>query len=192
MVVETLAGGRRLVQQRHDQHARLVVVGHQAADDSCPVDILSQLLDAGRVIPVGVRHYRTTLEAFLGHFGPAHGRAPQRLHPGTVNALGEKQFVIDLLEDRQILRIEDVALGVLHDYTHGVAQAPQRLAILQEVLDVRLALRNHLFKAGTQFQARHRHIAQYQSDQCHEQHEQRAMVEYQPFQRIAGAPIEVR
>ena len=45
VVVDALAGGRLLVQQRHDDHARLEVAGHQAADDAARGDVLPQLFD---------------------------------------------------------------------------------------------------------------------------------------------------
>ncbi|MNO84767.1 hypothetical protein D3C76_761180 [compost metagenome] len=192
VVIDALAGGRGFVQQRHDQHARLEITGHQAADDAGTADVLPQLFDVRWRALIAVRHHRAALEALLGDFGPAHGRTPQRFHPGAIDALHEEQFVIDLLENRQVVRIENIALGVLHHHAHRVAQTSQRLAVLQVVLDVGLALRNHFFEAGAQLQACHSHEAQHHGGQRHEQHEQRAMVEYQPFQQIAGVPVEVR
>ncbi|MNS26973.1 hypothetical protein D3C72_589090 [compost metagenome] len=192
VVVDALASGRGLVQQWHDEHARLEITGYQAADDTGTVDVLAQLLNVRCRTLITVRHHRAALEALFGDFGPAHSRTPQRFHPGTIDALHEKQFVIDLFENRQVVRIEDVALGVFHHHPHRVAQTAQRLAVLQVILDVGLALRNHLFEAGTQFQARHGHVTQHHRGQRHQQHEQRAMIEHQPLQQIAGAPVEVQ
>ncbi|MNF54315.1 hypothetical protein D3C84_357410 [compost metagenome] len=191
VVVDAAAGGRVLVEQRHDQHGRSEVAGHQTADDAGTVDVLAQLLDVGRRARVVVGHHRTALEALLGDLGPAHRRAPQRLHPGAVDALGEKQLVVDLLEHVQVLGVEDVALGVLHHHPHRIAQAAQRLAVLQVVLDVGLALRNHLLEAGAQLQAGNGHVAQQGGDQQHEQDEQRPVVEHQAFQQVAGARVEL-
>ncbi|MNZ63712.1 hypothetical protein D3C78_818660 [compost metagenome] len=191
VVVDALAGGRVLVEQRHDQHGRLQVAGHQAADDAGAVDVLAQLLDVGRAAGVVVGHHRAALEAFLGDFGPAYRRAPQRLHPGAVDALGEEQLVVDLLEHVQVLGIEDVALGVLHHHAHRVAQAAQRLAVLQVVLDVGLALRNHLLEAGAQLQPGGGHVAQQGGDQHHDQDEQRPVVEHQALQQVAGTRVEL-
>ncbi|MNO73282.1 hypothetical protein D3C76_642440 [compost metagenome] len=191
MVVDAVAGGRGLVQQRHDQHGRFEIAGHQATDDTGTVDVLAQLFDIlGRAL-VGIGHHRATLEAFLGDFGPAHRRAPQRLHPGAVDAFGKKQLVVDLLEQAQVLGVEDIALGVFNHHPHRTAQAAQRLAVFQEVLDVRLALRNHLLEAGAQLQTGCHHVAQHQGDEGHQQHEQRAMVEYPALQPVAGASVEV-
>ncbi len=125
VVVEALAGGRILVEQRHDQHARLEVPRHQAADDVGALDVLPQLLDVTRSALVAVGHHRAALEALLGHLGPAHRRAPQRLHPGPVHALAEEQLVVDVAQGLQVARVEDVALGVLHYHPHRIAQATQ-------------------------------------------------------------------
>ena len=48
VVVDALAGAGLLVEQRHEDHARLEVVGDQAADDARARDVLLQLLDALR------------------------------------------------------------------------------------------------------------------------------------------------
>ncbi|MCY1442636.1 hypothetical protein D9M71_590130 [compost metagenome] len=98
---------------------------------------------------------------------------------------------VDLLEHLQVTGVENIALGVLDHHPHRVAQATQRLAVFQEVLDVRLALRNHLLEAGAQFQAGRGHVAQHQGDQRHEQHEQRAIIEHPLLQPVAGTAIEV-
>ncbi|MNZ54645.1 hypothetical protein D3C78_725520 [compost metagenome] len=45
MVIDAMARGRRRVQQRHDQHARFEIAGHQATDDAGAVDVLAQLFD---------------------------------------------------------------------------------------------------------------------------------------------------
>ncbi|MCY1393795.1 hypothetical protein D9M71_87010 [compost metagenome] len=191
LVVDALAGSRGLVQQWHDQHSGFEVAGHQAANKAGTADVLAQTLDVlGRTL-VGIGHHRATLEALLGDFSPAYPRAPQRFHPDAVDAFGEEQLIIDLLEDSQVVGVENIALGILDHYPHRAAQASQRLAVLQEVLDVRLALRNHFLKAGAQFQATQCHVAQHQGGQRHQQHEQRPIVEYQPFQAIAGASVEI-
>ncbi|MCY1439165.1 hypothetical protein D9M71_553890 [compost metagenome] len=125
MVIDAKACGRSLVQQRHDQHGRLEVAGHQATDDAGAVDVLAQLFDIlGRTL-VGIGHHRATLETFLGDFGPAYRRAPQRLHPGAVDAFGEEQLVVDPLEHVQVLGVEDVALGVFDHHPHRATQAAQ-------------------------------------------------------------------
>ncbi|MNS64418.1 hypothetical protein D3C72_975450 [compost metagenome] len=191
MVVDALATGGGFVHQRHDQHGRLEVAGHQAADDAGAGNVLAQLFDLLRLPRIGVGHHRATLETVLGDFGPAHGRAPQRLHPRAVDAFGEEQLVVDLLEHVEVLRIENIALGVLDHHAHRVAQPAQGSAVFQEVLDVRLALRNHLFEAGAQLQARRRHAAEHHGGQGHQQHEQRTEVEHQAFQAVAGAVVEI-
>ncbi|VVQ22773.1 hypothetical protein PS914_06840 [Pseudomonas fluorescens] len=191
VVVDALTRGRGLVQQRHDQHGGLEVAGHQAADNAGAADVLAQLFDVRRRAFITVGHHRAALETLHCDFGPAHPWTPQRLHPGAVDAFGEEQLVIDLLEYLKVLRVENIPLGVFHHHPHRVAQAAQRLAVLQEILDVRLALRNHFLEAGAQLQTRHRHIAQHHRGQRHEQHEQRAVVEYQPLQPVAGGLIEV-
>ncbi|MNF81408.1 hypothetical protein D3C84_636800 [compost metagenome] len=191
MVVDALAGGRVLVEQRHDQHARLEVAGHQAADDAGAVDVLAHLLDIGGRALITVGHYRATLKALFGDFGPAHGRGPEGFHPGAVDAFGEEQFIVDLLEHVQVFGVENVALGVLHHHAHRIAQAAQRVAVLEEVLNVRLALRDHFFEARAQLQTGRRHVAQHQGGQGHEHDEQRTIVEHQPFQQVAGVPIKI-
>ncbi|MNV31675.1 hypothetical protein D3C71_1229920 [compost metagenome] len=191
VVVDGLATSRRFVQQRHDQHARFEIAGYQAADQSGARDVLAQLLDLLRLPRIGVGHYRAALEAFLGDFGPAHGRAPQRLHPGPVDAFGEEQLIVDLLEHVEVRRVENIALGVLDNDAHRVAKTAQRLAVFQEVLDVGLALRNHFFEAGAQFKARHGHEAQHHGRQRHQQHEQRTVVEHQAFEEVTGVLVEI-
>ncbi|VVP60459.1 hypothetical protein PS900_06194 [Pseudomonas fluorescens] len=191
VVVDALATGGGFVHQRHDQHGRLEVAGHQAAHQTGAGDVLAQLFNVGRRALITVGHHRATLETVLGDFGPAHRRAPQRLHPRAVDAFGEEQLVVDLLEYVEVFGVENIALGVLDHHPHRVAQPAQRVAVFQEVLDVRLALRNHFFEAGAQLQASHRHEAQHHGGERHQQHEQRAVVEHQPFEEVAGALVEI-
>ncbi|MCY1519389.1 hypothetical protein D9M68_541390 [compost metagenome] len=172
VVVHGLAGDRVLLQQRHEDHARLEVVAHQAADDAGAGDVHPQLLHALRRTIVGVRHDRAATEAFLGHFGPAHGRGPQRLHPGAVHARRDEQLVVDLLEHLQIARVEDIAAAILHHDPHRVAQPPQGLAVIQVVLDERMTLRKHFFEAGAEGQARGGVVAQRQGGEQARQHYQ--------------------
>ncbi|MCY1355369.1 hypothetical protein D9M69_417890 [compost metagenome] len=191
VVVHALAASGGLVQQRNHQHGGLEVVGHQAADDTGTGDVLPQLLDAGRRAVVAVGHHRAALEAFLGHFGPAHAGRPEGLHPGTVDAGGEEQFVVNLLEGVEVGRVENVALGILHHHAHAVAQAAQGLAVLQEVLDVGMTLGNHLLEAGLELQAGNGHVAQQQGHQEDAGHERQPVVEHQALEQVAALRIEV-
>ena len=88
-----------------------------------------QLLDALRRAVVGVGHHRAAAEAFLGDLGPAHRRRPERLHPRPVDARREDELVVDLLQHVEVARIEDVAVGVLDDDAHRVAEAAQVLLV---------------------------------------------------------------
>src|SRR5439155_1934523 len=142
VIVDRLATARFLVKKWHEDHARLEIVGHQAAHNARTGDVLLQLLDALRRAVVGVRHDGAALEALFGHFGPANRRGPQRLHPRPIYSRCENQLVVDLLQDFQVLRVEDVAVRVLDHHADGVAQAAQILLVGEIVLDVRLALRN--------------------------------------------------
>ncbi|MNI12071.1 hypothetical protein D3C73_652390 [compost metagenome] len=49
VVVDALATGGGFVQQRHDQHGRLEVAGHQAADNAGAGNVLAQLFDLIRL-----------------------------------------------------------------------------------------------------------------------------------------------
>ena len=121
LVVDPLAGARFLVEQRHEDHARLEIVGDETTDDARSRDVLLQLLDALRRAVVRVRHHRAAAEALLGHFGPAHRRCPQRLDPGPVHAGSEDQLVADLLQCVQVMRVEDVAAAVFHHHPDRIA-----------------------------------------------------------------------
>ncbi|MCY1423566.1 hypothetical protein D9M71_392810 [compost metagenome] len=191
VVVDTLAIRRIAVEQRHHQHGGLEVVGDQAADDAGTGDVLPQRLDARLRAVVAVRHHRAALEAFLGHFGPAHAGRPQRLHPGAVDAGAEEQLVMHLLERIQVGRVEDVALRVLHHDPHAVAQAAQGIAVGQEVLDVGMALGNHLLEAGSQFEPGHGHVAEQQGHQQDDEHERQPVVEHDTLQQVSAARIEL-
>ncbi|MCY1434384.1 hypothetical protein D9M71_504430 [compost metagenome] len=100
-------------------------------------------------------------------------------------------MVVDLLEYVEVFGIENIALGVLDHHAHRVAQPAQRSAVFQEVLDVGLALGNHFFEAWAQLQASHGHEAQHHGGERHQQHEQRAVVEHQPLEEVAGAVVEI-
>ena len=116
--------------------------------------MLSLSASTPRRAVVVVGHHRPADEAFLVDLAPAHGRRPDRFHPGAVDVRHQEQFVVDLLEDFQVGRVEDVAVGVLDHHAHGIAQAAQAAAALQVVLHVRLAVRNHLLEAGVDRQLR--------------------------------------
>ncbi|MCY1434385.1 hypothetical protein D9M71_504440 [compost metagenome] len=49
VVVDALATGGGFVQQRHDQHGRLEIAGHQAADNAGAGNVLAQLFDLIRL-----------------------------------------------------------------------------------------------------------------------------------------------
>ena len=155
-VVDALAGARIDVEQRHDQHRRLEVVADQAADDPGAGDVGAQLLGRGGAAVVVVGHHRAAAEALLGDLGPAHARCPERLHPGPVDAGGEEDLVVDLLERVLVLRVVDVAVRVLDDDAQRVAQAAQLGAAFQVVLDVRVAARDHLLEARAESEPGHR------------------------------------
>ncbi|MNZ45171.1 hypothetical protein D3C78_628150 [compost metagenome] len=191
VVVDTLAVRRIAVEQRHHQHGGLEVVGDQAADDAGTGDVLPQRLDARLRAVVAVRHHRAALEAFLGHFGPAHAGRPQRLHPGAIDAGAEEQLVMHLLECVEVGRVEDVALRILHHHPYVVAQAAQRIAVGQEVLDVRMALGNHLLEARLQLQPGHGHVAEQHGHQQDAEHERQTVVEHDPFEQVAAACVEI-
>ncbi len=191
-VVDPLAGARLLVEQRHEDHARLEIVGDQAADDPRARDVLLQLLDALRRAVVRVRHHRAAAEALLGHFGPSHRRRPQRLDPRAVHAGGEDQLVADLLQGLQVARIEYVAAAVLDHHADRVAQSAQVFLVGEVILDVRLALRDHLLEAGVQREPRCRDVAQQQRDERADDHHRQPMVEHQPLEQVARVAVEVR
>ena len=192
VIVDALAGARLLVEQRHEDHARLEVAGDQAADDARARDVLLQLLDALRRAVVAVRHHRAAAKALLGHLGPAHAGRPQRLHPRAIDARREKQLVVDLLQHLEVLRIEDVAVGVLDDDPNGVAEAAQVLLVGQVVLDVRLALRNHLLEARVQHELGRGEVAEHDGDDGAHDHHRQPVVEDEAFEQVARFPVEVR
>ena len=177
---------RILVQQRHDDHARLEVVADQAADDARARDVAAQLLGRLRRAVVVVGHHRAAAEAFLGDLGPAHRRRPQRLDPGAVHARRQHQFVADLAQRVQVLRVVDVALRVLDDDAQRVAQAAQVVAVLQVVLDVRMTRAGSSSRSWRSASAAipRRRASSTVSTAQHDDH-RAAVVEHQPFQ--AGA-----
>src|SRR6185295_8915345 len=146
-VVDALAGRRIDVEQRDDQHARLEVVADEAADDAGAGDVGAQLLGGGGLAVVVVGHHRAAAEAFFGDLGPAHAGRPQRLDPGAVDSRRQEDLVVDLLERVQVARVVDVALWVLDNDAQRVAEAAQLAAVLEVVLDVGMAARDHLLEA---------------------------------------------
>ena len=192
VIVDGLAGARLLVEQRQEDHARLEVVGDEAADDPGARDVLLQLLDALRRAVVGVRHHRAADEALFGHLGPAHRRRPQPLHPRPLDPGGEDQLVGDLLQDFEILRIEDVAVGVLDDHADRVAETAQVLLVGEVVLDVGLALRNHLLEARIEHELRRRDIAEHDGDDGADDDHRQPVVEHQPLEQVARLRVELR
>ena len=142
---------------------------------------------------VGVRHHRAAAEALLGDLGPAHARRPQRLHPGAVDARRQHELVVDLLQRLEVRGIEDVAVGVLDDDAQRVAQSAQVLLVREVVLDVRLALRNHLLEARVQHEPRRRRSSRARtvSDAADDDHRQ-SVVENQAFEPVARVPVEIR
>ena len=141
---------------------------------------------------VGVRHHRAAAEAFLGHLGPAHRRRPQRLHPRAVDAGRQEELVVDLLQHVQVFRVEDVAVGVLDHDAQRVAQAAQVLLVGQVVLDVRLALRNHLLEARVEPELRRRDVAEHHGDDRADDDHRQPVVEHQALEQVAGFLVEVR
>ena len=190
-VVDWLSTGASLVQQRHHEHARLQITRHQTADDAGAGDVLAQLLDLLGGALIGVGHHRAALKAFFGDLRPAYRRAPQRLHPGAVDACREEQLIVDLFEHVQIGRIENIAPGVLHHNPHRVAKTTQRLPILEVILNVRLTLRDHFFEARFQLQTGDGHVTEHHGDHGHQQHEQRAKIEHHALQPTAGVALKI-
>jgi hypothetical protein len=185
-VIEALAGGRVGVEQRHHQHAGLEVVADQAADDVGARDVAAQLLGGGGRAVVVVRHHRAAAEAFFGDLGPAHPRRPQRLHPGPVDTRRQEDLVVDLLERGLVGRVVDVAFRVLDHDAQRVAQTAQFTAVLQVVLDVRVAARDHLLEARAQRQPGRREQAQHQREDRADRDDDAPVVEDQPLEARAG------
>src|SRR6185437_6919592 len=126
-IVDRLAGPGLLVEQRHENHARLEIAAYEAADDAGAPDVLLQLLDALRRSVIGVRHHRTAAEPFLGDFRPPNRGRPKRLDPRSLHAGRQNQLVVYLLQHVEVARIEDVAIGVLDDDAQRVAEPAQLL-----------------------------------------------------------------
>ena len=89
------------------------------------------------------------------------------------------------------MRVEYVAIGVLDDDTDCIAKTPQVLLIGQIVLDVRLALRNHLLEACVEHELRRRDVAKDHGDDRADDDHRQAVVEHQPLEQIAGVTVEV-
>ena len=189
-VVDALAALRVLVEQRHDDHARLVVVADQAADQPRARDVAAQLFGhCGRAVVV-VGHHRAAAETLFGDLGPAHRRRPQRLDPGPVDARRQHQFVVDLAQRLEVLRVVDVAVRVLDHDAQRVAQAAQFVAILQVVLDVRVADRQHALEAGVQRQPGGGEEAEQHGDHRAEHDDGAPVVEHQPLEARAAVRVE--
>ena len=75
--------------------------------------------------------------------------------------------------------------SVLDDDAHGVAQAAQVLLVREVVLDVRLALRNHLLEARVQHEPRRREVAEHERDDRADDDHRQPVVEHQPLERVA-------
>ena len=189
-VVQRLVGGRIAVQQwDHDQRG-LLVGGDVAAADIGATDIGAQLVHRlGRTVPA-VRHHRAAAITVLGDFGPAQTAGPQTPHPVAVDARKKIENIVDLLQLQQIVLVEDVAIDRFDRHANRVAGAGQRLLVLQEILNVRVRLRDHLLEARIDLEPRrmpsekHRH---HQTDRNH--HE--AMIEDQPFEPTTAVGIEI-
>ena len=188
-VIERLAG-RIMVQQRHEQHGRVLVIGHQIADQACPLDVGLHRRDAFRRSVVGVRNYCAALVAFGGNFGPAHHRHPQRLHEGAVDAGHQKHRVVDVAQGLQELLAIDVALGVFDDNAQRVAQTLDLRLVGLVVFDEGMRLRHHLLEAGVDIQPRSL-VAEESRQQRADNYQRQAVVEDEALQGVAGARIKV-
>ena len=151
---------------------------------------LSASTDVGRAVVV-VGHHRPADEALLVDLAPAHGRRPDRLHPGAVDVRHQEQLVVDLLEDFQVGRIEDVAVGVLDHHAHRIAQAAQAAAAFQVVLHVRVTVRNHLLEAGVDRQLRGLEAEQ-RGQQRAGQDDPQPVVEDGALEHMARTLVELR
>ncbi|WP_201313004.1 hypothetical protein [Dyella sp. EPa41] len=139
---------------------------------------------------VAIRHHRAATEALFRYLGPAHRRRPQRLDPGAVDAGGEEQVVVDLLQDFLVLRIEDVAVLVFHHHAQRIAQAAQLARVVQVVADIGMVARNHLLEAGVEVQPRRRQPPKgHRGDHARHDHDE-AVIEHQSLQQVAGALVE--
>src|SRR6185369_6139162 len=135
------------------------------ADDAGSRDVGAQLLGRRGLAVVVVGHHRAAAKAFLGDFGPAHARCPERLHPGAIDSRRQEDLVVDLLEGVEVARIVDVALRVLDDDAQRVAEAAQLAAVLDVVVDVRMAARDHLLEARAEREPRDGERAEQHGDE---------------------------
>ncbi len=136
------------LQQRELDDARLEVVGHQPPHLAGLEDVVAQQLQAvGRTV-VALRDDLATGETVLGHLGPAHAGAPQRLHARAVDAGDVERLVVDLAQGLHVVLVEDVAVHRFHRNTHGVAQVGQVVAVLHHLLDEGVLERDHFLEAG--------------------------------------------
>jgi hypothetical protein len=121
-VVDALAGPRVALEQRNEHHARAEVAADQAADDARARDVVPSS-STPRPSRRRRRASPAAAEALLGHLGPAHRRRPERLHPCAVDARRQHQLVADALQRLEVARVEDVAVAILDDDAHGVAES---------------------------------------------------------------------
>ncbi|MNJ30992.1 hypothetical protein D3C77_256110 [compost metagenome] len=183
-VVQRFTAVAVLVEQRQENHARTKIRTHQVAEQLGAADVLAQGIDAGLRAGVVVGHHRAAGEALFGDLVPAHHRHPQRLDVGPVNAGGQEQRVVDVLEGLQVGRLENIARAVLDHHAHGIAQALELVTVVKEVADVRLVLRDGFLERGVERQAGrippqdHRHHRTEEDDQ-------QAVVEDQALQATA-------
>ena len=87
---------------------------------------------------------------------------------------------MDLTQGLHVLLAEDVAIGGLHRDPHGITQVGQVVTVLEHLLDVGVAQRNHFLEAGLRAYLRSL-IEQEDADQQADQDYRRAVVENQPL-----------
>jgi hypothetical protein len=84
------------------------------------------------------------------------------------------------------------AVGVLDHHAQRVAEAAQVVLVREVVLDVRLALRNHLLEARVQHELRRGEEAEHDGDDRANDQHQHPVVEHQALEAVAGILVEVR
>jgi hypothetical protein len=102
---------------------------------------------AGRGAVVVVTDNHAAGKPLLGNRAPLHVLGPQAFERRPVYTGQEEYLVIDGLQCREVIRVENTATGGLDNNSHNIG-AGHVLAVLVEVLDELVILWNHLFEAG--------------------------------------------
>ncbi|MCY1526853.1 hypothetical protein D9M68_618970 [compost metagenome] len=155
-IVERLPSFRIFLQQRYANHSGLEVIGNEAADHVCTLNILPYLSQRSGTSVVGIRDHPACTQAFSGDLRPHGVGCPQRLQVAAVHPGDVKDPIGNLTQRFQILPGKDVSVGVFYQHSQHIALRTQDFLEFQVVGNEWVTGRNHPSEAGIRAQGQGR------------------------------------